>query len=233
MTFSHGSILYLILTQFCVRSIGSTILSVFPLYAWTFAVLGLWTFHHPHHKIIPLLAVVPYLVVIPLFNLGLRYYFPIVPVFLIYVGLGLEALLQKGYWRLGMAAALLLLILSSLHTYQLNPHVQPVPVNSYKVAGIWLREHYQPEVVISAHPAPAFYAGAELQWLTTDPIETQFNKIVKSQAEQTILVLGTPVETLFNNAQDQTFAATHLRLVYSIPPSETVAVYAYQVVSAK
>jgi hypothetical protein len=208
-------------------------LSVFPLYAWTFAVLGLWTFHHPHLKIIPLLAVVPYVILIPLFTSSLRYYYPVIPVFLIYVALGFETLFKMGYRRVGMTAALLLFGLSSLQMYQLNPHVQPVPVDSYKVAGLWLREHYKPEVVISAHPAPAFYAGAELQWLTTDPIETQFNKIVKSQAEQTILVLGTPVETLFNNAQDQAFAATHLRLVYSIPPSKTVAVYAYQLTSSQ
>lgn len=161
--------------------------AVFPLYLLPFAVLGLGFGHENRQAWIPLLGIVPYALTVPLFTADPRYYVPLVPLFLIYVALGLGALVDRRRY-LGIGVTGVLVLVGVLQAYQFNFHEWPVPVNSYKEVGLWLRTHEKPSLVLSIHPAPGFYANAPFHLLNVKPLQEQLSEGFQSGAKEIVLV---------------------------------------------
>lgn len=128
-----------------------------PLYLVPLAALG-FVRSGSRLRWMPVLGALPYVLVVPLFTADVRYYVPLVPLVLIYAGLGLDALVN---WngKLGWVVATAVLLVAALHVYQWNFHTVPVPSSPYKVAGLWLRDVEKPDLVLTDHPAAGFYAA--------------------------------------------------------------------------
>ncbi|MCL4486504.1 MAG: glycosyltransferase family 39 protein [Chloroflexi bacterium] len=205
------------------------LISVFPFYLLPFAGIGLWLGTENQLSRALLLGTAPYLLLVPLFVQDARYYVPLLPVFLVFAAAGLDAIVRRN-WRIGSALVAGVLSLAALLAFQGNAHTWPVPVDPYKEAGLWLRAHETPEVVLSPHPAPAFYADAEPLLMSGSSMNDLSKEIaaVGNRRSAIVVVAGSAQDAALAQMREGT-AEPRVTLVYHSPLPNAFQVDAYRV----
>jgi hypothetical protein len=158
---------YILLSQLSGGVLGDPIdrsLGVFPFYLWPFAAIGSWVCASERWRLAPLIALLPYFLVLPLFKDDCRYYVPLIPFFLLYSAVGVGVLVGRLGRRVRVAAIVGILLVSAMQAYEFNQH-EPERIDAREEIGNWLGQHERPDIVFAYDPAPAYYAGAHLKLL--------------------------------------------------------------------
>lgn len=159
--------------------------TIVPFYIAPFVGIGAWLSRGGRWRLFPLIAIALYpLAAIP-FVEDPRYFIPVLPVLLIYVGIGLAGMIRGGNSLYRWLPAALVFGLSIMQIYQYNFHVYPPPVDPARTMGSWLSQNERPDVVVSGTPGPAFYAHAELVWLDATPDIAAISRLVEDKAGHT------------------------------------------------
>jgi len=192
-------------------------LGVFPFYLWPFAAVGIWMCASERWRIAPLIALLPYFLVLPLFVADCRYYVPLVPFFLLYSAVGVEAFAGQLGQRARVATIVGIILISFVQAFQFNPH-KSTGLSAYEEIGSWLRQHERPDTVFAYHPAPAYYAGASLMLIQKgQPVSEALSLKATQRAQRTFVVAPE------NEIQPHAVSLTPVYASQSAYPSRMIA----------
>lgn len=156
-------------------------------YLWPLAAVGVWLCASERWRLVPLIGLLPYFLAVPLFGPFGRYYVPLLPFFLLYAAVGLAALIEGLRQRTAVVTVAAILLITLVHTYEFNPH-RRVNMGAYEEVGRWLGRHEHPDVVIADHPAPAYYAQAQIRWLQDTWLNEELPPLEKFRGQRVYLV---------------------------------------------